>query len=360
MTALAEGIGASGFRPDSIYLDTPTYGLASDAVVDAMNEALERWRRGVATMPEYDDAVASSRELFAGIVGADVDRVAVANQVSVFVGMIASSLPRGSTALVADGEFTSVLFPLLVQQAKGITVRTAPADDLAAAIDDDVDLVAFSLVHSADGRLADVDAIEAAARRYGVRILVDVTQAAGWLPIDAGRFDYLVASAYKWLMCPRGTAFMALGGDADSTITPLAAGWYAGEEPWGSIYGGPLRLAASARRFDVSPAWLSWVGTVPALERIAGAGVSTIHRHDIGLATRAREQLGLESSGSAILIVPVADASKLTDRGIAAAVRSDSVRVGFHLYNDIDDVDALVNAVRASGLTRLRGRSPSK
>ena len=191
-------------------------------------------------------------------------------------------------------------------------------------------------------------------------MLVDATQAAGWLPIDAGRFDYVVASAYKWLMCPRGTAFMAVGAGADSTITPLAAGWYAGEEPWGSIYGGPLRLATSARRFDVSPAWLSWVGSVPALERIAGAGVSTIHRHDIGLADRAREQLGIDSNGSAIMIVPVPDATVLTDRGIAAAVRSDSVRVGFHLYNDIDDVDALVDAVRASGLTRLRGRSPSK
>ena len=41
-------------------------------------------------------------------------------------------------------------------------------------------------------------------------------------------------------------------------LTPHAAGWYAGEDIWGSIYGLPLRLASTARRFDASPAWMNW------------------------------------------------------------------------------------------------------
>jgi hypothetical protein len=36
-------------------------------------------------------------------------------------------------------------------------------------------------------------------------------------------------------------------------LTPHYAGWYAGDDPWSSVYGGPLRLASDARRFDVSP-----------------------------------------------------------------------------------------------------------
>jgi selenocysteine lyase/cysteine desulfurase len=336
------------FSPDSIYLDTPTYGLASAAVIEVVTESLDRWRRGVATMAEYDQAVVLSRRLFSEIVNTDPDRVAVANQASVFVGVVASSLPDGSVVVAPDGDFTSLLFPLLVHERRDITLRSAPLSDLAAAIDEKTDLVAFSLVQSADGRLAEIDSVIDAAARHGAKTLVDATQAAGWLPIAAGRFDYMVVSAYKWLLCPRGTAFMSLGPRHDREMLPILAGWYAGDDPWKSVYGTPLRLADSARRFDVSPAWLPWMGSVPALETVASRGVEAIYRHNTALADSARQRLGMEPTGSAIVIVPLADTSALTDRGISASLRSSNVRVGFHLYNDYSDVDALVEAVTAS------------
>ena len=336
------------FTPDSIYLDTPTYGLASDSVIKVMTDSLDRWRRGIATMADYDQAVTRSRQLFSEIVNADPVRVAVANQVSVFVGVVASSLPDGSIVLAPEGDFTSLLFPFLVQERRGIKLRTAPLTDLAAAVDENTDLVAFSLVQSSDGRRADVDSVVEAAARHGAKTLVDATQAAGWLPIVPSRFDYMVVSAYKWLLCPRGTAFMTLAPGHGQEMLPILAGWYAGEDPWKSVYGTPLRLADSARRFDVSPAWLSWMGSVPALETIASHGVEAIQRHNTALADSARERLGMEPTGSAIVIVPLTDTTALTERGISASLRSSNVRVGFHLYNDSSDVDALVEAVTAS------------
>lgn len=335
------------FSPQDVYLDTATYGLPSDTVMAAMEEGLQRWQAGVATMGEYDAAVERSRRLFGEIVSVDPESVAIANQVSVFVGVVAASVPDGGTVVAPDGDFTSLLFPLLLHEDRGVTVRAVALEDLAAAVEPDTDLVAFSLVQSADGTLADVDAIEEAARRHGAKMLVDTTQAAGWLPVDAGRFDYTVTSAYKWLMCPRGTAFMTVGDDALPDVRPLLAGWYAGEDPWQSIYGPPLRLADSARRFDISPGWLAWVGTAPALEVIASTGVASIHGHDVALADSLRDRLSLEGHGSAIVSVPLSDGSGLADRGIAAAVRAGSVRVGFHLYNDERDVEALVEAIRS-------------
>ena len=76
-------------------------------------------------------------------------------------------------------------------------------------------------------------------------------------------------------------------------LRPLYAGWYAGDDPWTSIYGPPLRLAEDARRLDISPAWLAWAGTVPALELLAEVGIAAIHRHDLGLANALRDRLGL-------------------------------------------------------------------
>ena len=144
---------------------------------------------------------------------------------------------------------------------------------------------------------------------------------------------------------------MTLGPGHDKEMPPILAGWYAGADPWKSVYGTPLRLADSARRFDVSPAWLSWMGSVPALEIIASHGVDAIHRHNQALADSARTELGIQPTGSAIVTVPLSDTSALTERGISASLRSSNVRVGFHLYNDHGDVDALVEAVNA-GPTR--------
>lgn len=335
-------IDPSLFTPDGVYLNTATYGLPSHAVVSAMSSGIDRWRRGVATMDEYDQAVDSSRRLAAAVFDVPADRVAAANQVSVFVGTIAASLPPRSRVLIPEGEFTSLLFPFLVRRQ--VEVVEVPHDRLAESVDASIDLVAFSLVRSADGLVADAASIRAAARAVGATLVVDATQAAGWLPFDSDDFDFTVASTYKWLLCPRGTAFMVVGPDAP-VIDPIFAGWYAGEEVWQSIYGSPLRLAGSARRYDVSPAWLSWVGTEPALRLIAELGVQAIHRHDVALAELVRRELDIAPSGSAMVTIPLTDTSRLARHGIEAAVREGSVRVGFHLYNTEDDVDRLLEVV---------------
>ena len=147
--------------------------------------------------------------------------------------------------------------------------------------------------------------IRAAARDHDARVLADTTQATGWLDIDASGLDYVVCSAYKWLLSPRGTAFMSVSPEAAETLIPHAAGWYAGDDIWDSIYGAPLRLADTARRFDISPAWLMWVGTLPALEMLEEIGIAAIGAHGIELANRLRGHLGLPPSDSPIVSVAV-------------------------------------------------------
>ena len=109
----------------------------------------------------------------------------------------------------AEGEFTSALWPFLAQ-GRGIEVETVPVARLAEALESRTDAVAFSAVQSADGELADLDAISAAAAHHGALTMVDATQACGWLPLDAARFDVVVCSAYKWLLSPRGSSFMTI------------------------------------------------------------------------------------------------------------------------------------------------------
>jgi hypothetical protein len=72
--------------------------------------------------------------------------VAIGSQVSQLVGLVAAALPRGTTVLVPEGEFTSVLWPLLARVGEGVRVRTVPVDRLVDAVDAGTGVVAVSVV----------------------------------------------------------------------------------------------------------------------------------------------------------------------------------------------------------------------
>jgi selenocysteine lyase/cysteine desulfurase len=337
------------WAPERPYLNTASYGLPPAPAFAALQQALDDWRGGRTSWEPWTEAVNRARASFARLVGVRPEDVAAGATVSEFVGLVAASLPGGAEVLVPEVEFTSNLFPWLAQEARGVRVRTAPLDRLAEAVAPSTTLVAVSAVQSSNGDVADLAAIAAAARDHAAMVLLDATQACGWLPLAAADFDFLVTHTYKWLMSPRGAALMAVRPERLSGLTPVHAGWWAAESPFADYYGPPLRLAASARRLDTSPAWFSWVGAAPTLELVGRIGVERIHEHDLELANRFRAGIGLEPGDSAIVSVDVHDgAARLEQAGIRAAVRAGGLRLSFHLYNTTADVEAVLDALRAA------------
>lgn len=331
------------------YLDAATMGLPPRVVVQALREHLDDWRAGRGEAPAFDAAVTASRRAYARLVGVDPSVVAVGSQVSPITGLVAAGLPDGAEVVTVEGDFASVVFPFLVHADRGITVRHVPLEALAEAIRPGTSLVAFSLVQSGDGRVADAAAIREAAGAAGARTFCDLTQAAGWLPVRAGDFDVTVCGTYKWLCCPRGTAFLTVTPGYAEGLRPLHAGWYAGESVWDSVYGPDMRLAADARRFDVSPGWPAWVGTAPALQLFADADPGAVHRHDTELADAFLAGLGHAPQGRAVVALADPDGDlrrRLLGAGIAVAGRAGRVRIAFHVWNDHDDVERALAALR--------------
>ena len=264
-------------------------------------------------------------------------------------GGVAAALPDGARVVLPAGEFTSVVFPFLAHADRGVTVEERPLEELAD-FEGPADLVAVSAVQSADGRVVDLPAVRAAAAAAGARLLLDTTQSCGWLPLDVTGVDYVVCATYKWLLCPRGVAFLAVAPDALDGVRPLSAGWFAGEDPWSSVYGSPLRLAADARRLDTSPAWFSWVGAATSLELFADLDLAAVHAHDVQLADALLDRLGQAPRSSAIVSLDAdpAAADRMRAAGVRTAVRAGRIRASFHLYNDASDVALAARALLGS------------
>ncbi|TLW90393.1 aminotransferase class V-fold PLP-dependent enzyme [Saccharomonospora piscinae] len=330
--------------PDG-YLNTPAVGVPPAHVADEVTEFVRRWSAGAQRPPEFDALVESTRTSFGALVGVPAERVAVGAAVSPLVGMVAAGVPDGARVLAASGEFTSVTFPFAAHRHRGVTVGEVPVSALPDAVAGH-DLVAVSVAQSADGALVELDALREAADVAGVPVLLDVTQAAGWRPLHLDWADWVVGAGYKWLLAPRGTAWLAVHPRAMASTHPVGAGWYAGEDPWDSIYGLPLRLAGGARRFDTSPAWLAFAGAAPALSYVASLDLAAVRDHGVGLANAVRARFGLPEAGGPIVSLRREGAAEaLAEAGVVASVRAGAARLGFHIYNTERDVDRVVAAL---------------
>lgn len=327
-----------------IYANTASVGLPPPRVVQAVSEDVARWASGRAPAPSYDGPLEASRAAFARLLHVTPDAVIAGSQVSTGIGTLLGAFAPGARVVCVRGDFTSVLFPLV---ARGLDLVEVELGDVPDAVDATTALVALSAVQSADGRVADLDAIADSCRHHGAFTILDATQAAGWLEIDASRFDAVAAATYKWLLAPRGAALTTISGRLLERVPPVSAGWFAGADRWDALYGSTMQLSESARRLDVSPAWLAWVGLEASLELVEERTVAAIGAHDIGLADRLRAGLGLPAGHSAIVALDLDDAAarRLSDADVMASTRAGRTRLSFHLHNTEDEVDRLLDLI---------------
>lgn len=302
------------------YLNTASIGVPPRHVADAVSAAHERWRRGQDTSSSFEEAVERSRAGFARLIGVPETSVACGATVSQFVSLVAAALPAGSKVHVVDGEFTSVTLPFV-----------AAGHSIVSTVDE-CDLVAVSVVQSADGTIADLDALRAS----GKPVLLDVSQAAGWLPLSLAWADFVVGVAYKWLMSPRGASWLAVRPDRVEFLKPLAANWYSTPHS----YGTELVIRPDARRFDLSPTWFAHVGAAVALPWVASLDMEAVRAHCVGLADQLLIGLGLPARGSAIVSLDVPGVP-----GVVSSVRAGRSRFACHMYNTVDDIDRVLAAL---------------
>lgn len=338
--------------PGVTYLDTATYGLPPQATVDTLQRAELDWQAGTADwQTDWDSPTDAAPRDFGRLIGAPPGTIATIPAASVGTGLVAAMLGAGDEVVVPADEFTSTLFPLLVAKDRGAVIREVAFDDVAASIGPGTRLVAVSLVQMQTGRVADIEAIVAAAERHGTSVLVDATQGVPFVPLESviDRIDYLVCSGYKHLLSPRGTAYLHVRPDRWDELEPRNANWRAADFPFGRYFGGPLTLAPDARRFDVSRGWFPWLGATTSLRLLTEWKAAGAFGTVLALAEGLAERLAVPWYGGSLVCAPLADGEAarvaLAAAGVRASVRGTAIRFAVHVYNTEADLDRAAEAI---------------
>lgn len=340
------------------WLDTPGSPPGALPVLEAVRVALDAWQDGSFSWTDWDGIPDRAREKLARLLGTRADRIALVGSLSEAAATVARALPDGARVLVVSNEFRSNLFPWAELERRGgrvISPREGSTETMTEriceALDESIDLVAVSSAVSATGARPDLEAIAARAREVGARIFLNVTQSFGVLPLDLEslRPDYLAAHAYKWMLAPRGCAWLSVREDRLGELEPLAPGWHSVDEP-NRDYNGSRELSETARRLDGGLPWLPWIGGDAALDILLGLDIGLLGAHALRLAGRARtglEELGLALEGvdqqSHIVRVyseaSPAIVSELRRSGVVAGGSESSFRIGVHGFVSDDDID---------------------
>jgi len=332
---------------------------------------MEPWRKdGAGVWGPWFDTLDHFREGLAPIIGAHADDICPQQNVSSGIAKIMLSLPEraGRTKIIlTEDDFPTVGFALAQAERAGYELVFLPGgesladpDAWAPAFQDDVQLVLATQVFSNTSVLSPYAEIAKRAREKGVFTIFDVAQSAGAIPLklDEWGADFAVGTSLKYLCAGTGAAYLWASKDASARCKPMDVGWFSHAEPF-ELDIHHFKFADGVMRFmGGTPSIAPFAGALAGQEILNAHGVEKIFDHNQGLlsllCSGLPEQAFLSTTkegarGSAALI-KVSDyehaAAALKDAGVIHDTRLGAVRISVHLYNDEDDIDALVGVLR--------------
>ena len=359
----------------SVYLNQASLGLIGQPSVTAMHTFIDNVaRHGNLYMSDRDEVAycGTLRERASRLLHCDSAQVAIVASASEILGQLPMLLqPRQkSTILAVSSDFPAITRPWLrLASLKDHTVRLVDdqptcdlTDALIKAIDESTSVVAVSSVQYATGTVVDISRLRQSTIQVGARLIVDATQAAGAIQVDAAAWDAdaVVASGYKWLGGHGGVALAIMSPRLLEEIPPLP-GWMGAADPFG-FDATSVSLADDARRYTQSTmSYVSMAGLVVAVEQLLSLGEARIEAHARCLAAILVSNAsrygwepfrGVSDPATSPHIISLGHAresveaivNRLHNHNIVCGTRGGRIRISLAPYNDESDINALVEA----------------
>ena len=376
--------GATSQRPLPVWKAEEEFVLHTNAPVHRGSYQLAE---------EADDAYESARQAIAAFVGADRDEIAFTKNATEALNEVAYVLSderagdlyvgEGDTVVITELEHHANLVPWQELCARtGATLKwysmteDGRIDLDSLELDDSVKVFAFTHQSNVTGAVADVDELVRRARAVGAMVVVDACQSVPHMAVDFHALDVDFAAFSGHKMCgPNGVGVLYGKEDLLKKLPPFLTGGSMIE----IVKMEETTFAEPPTRFEAGTQMTSQVvGLGAAVKFLEEVGMDNIHAHEKKLTERALRQLkeipGLriigpedtENRGGAVSFTvegvhPHDLGQVLDDHGVAIRVghhcawplhracgAQSTARASFYLYNTEEEVDKLVEAIKAA------------
>jgi kynureninase len=249
-----------------IYLDGNSLGAMPRATPECVREVVQdQWGRDLIRSWNKHGWIDLQQRIGAKIgrlIGAREGETVVADTTSVnLFKALAAALelrPERRAIVSESSNFPTDLYiaeGLVRHLGRGHTLRLAEADDIEAAINDDVAVVMLTHVNYRTGRMYDMQRITERVHARGAIMLWDLSHSTGAVPVDvtSANVDFAVGCGYKYLNGgPGAPAFVYIARRHQAHVTPVLSGWLGHASPF--AFEPSYRPAEGINRLIVSAA----------------------------------------------------------------------------------------------------------
>lgn len=360
------------------YFNTGTYGIMAEPVLSRYLESIATLeRRGMASAAGFRDEIERARARIAVAINATPAEVTLTGNATDGIAFLSAGLELapGDEVIISDQEHPAMNFPWQYTaerrrlRLRRYRVSGDPAESLASLrglVTPATRLVGTSQVTSPYGVRLPVEEMCDLAHAHGAMALVDGAQSFGVFNVDVQRIgcDFFTGNGHKWLGGPKGTGFLYVRQELMERLHPAHVG--AGSMERFADDG--QALWPDARRFEYGTrGFATPAGLNLALDWLDELGWGVVSSRIEALSTYLKVRLSeiagvklvtpLEWARSAGLVtfqVPGRDERALqeqfVERGLfprPLGVGSEKIRVSCALFNDEEEIDRLLDCVRA-------------
>jgi kynureninase len=354
--------------PNVIYLRGHAVGCLPRNAREAALRFFDQWAtRGAASWDGWLATLAAFSDALGRVLRVRPEELSPQVNVSSALTKLIGSLPRRSgrrRILYGERDFPTARFVCRRAAALGYEPLCVAGEDgrlpLPAwdrHLTTDVALAHVTHVSSDDGRCVDVAGVLRLCRERDILAVVDIAQSAGAMPLDlrAWGATFATGTCVKWLCGGPGASFLWVRDDILPELRPIDVGWFSHARPF-DLDIDRYEFAPDARRFwGGTASVLPFAVATASIEVIEALGIERIRAHSLAATRRLRDAAraaGLavrtpdddDERGGTIAIGfrdDEAAVRKLGARGVQVDRRRRGVRLSPHVYNTMDEIDAV-------------------
>lgn len=354
---------------EKIQLSSCSQSALSVQVQHSIREFIQTWISEGMNWEKWMACVEEAKALFAKMINASPEEVAVLSSVSDAASAVAIALDftgERNKVVTTEIDFPSIGHVWLAQQKRGAEVSFIPEiqhEIPLEAYHDHVDqqtlITSISHVSYYNGFKQDLKNIASIVHSKGSYLFVDAYQSAGSVAIDVKDMDidFLSTGSQKFMLGTPGIAFLYVKKEIAVQLEPATTGWFGRVSPFAFDIK-QLDYAEGARRFNTgTPPMINAYAARAGLKLLSEIGVDRIENYLSKLSSFAihyakekdfklasPEDLNKKASNTAIFIPNAPEMEKLLHQhNIIISSRNDVIRISPHFYNTEEDIATAID-----------------